>query len=450
MEKHLLSVLDSRAKQPSALSLKPLFMADASIQVDIAEDDEVESNMLMAKLDSAEEVAVFVCIAIESFNEHVLAPAKSDISQFYLQFGWQSADEYFDTLGEAQIMLVDVDHNDRDDRFAIVLLAYQMASAAAASALKQRTCTLYLDGRSYENSDANMIKETRNLAYTLDEQLRCHGLHVMTTFSKGPKNNKNNSWAQEVSKGSAKVSVWLLSAICKPQLEDFAVLLGLDSKLQVNVFEQSQPAWQPPAFSTTADSPTKKAEPSNIRSGEGTYESNIQNYLSFQRLLVASSIAGSSSVAYFAPALGRAAGPLPVVPGMAPASLVARPFTVRVAKASDAKQPADFASERNLVSTGTGLGAYAAARLQAAMADFVKGTISGPLQSILSLTVADANIAGLEPILKYGTYMTDAIVVALFSRREFHQDCGERLVPVIRRLAFASLSPEGGCTCTCS
>lgn len=68
---------------------------------------------------------------------------------FYKKFGWVDPAQYFGALGEAQVMFVDTDHNDLDDRLAAVLVAYQMASAnldRRAKAAGSRCC-LYLDCR---------------------------------------------------------------------------------------------------------------------------------------------------------------------------------------------------------------------------------------------------------------------------------------------------------------
>ena len=38
---------------------------------------------------------------------------------FYQAIGWKNPEELFGTLGEHVVMIVDVDHNDSDDRLAI-------------------------------------------------------------------------------------------------------------------------------------------------------------------------------------------------------------------------------------------------------------------------------------------------------------------------------------------
>merc|ERR1719424_506376 len=101
-------------------------------------------------------------------------------SGFYLRFGWSNFEEYFAALGESQLMVVDVDHNDSDDRLAIVILAYQMASANAARRLANpdASCTLLLDGRTYATSSGLCMWRTLVLTSRLNRLSGKHGLSV--------------------------------------------------------------------------------------------------------------------------------------------------------------------------------------------------------------------------------------------------------------------------------
>eukprot|EP00913_Durusdinium_trenchii_P032224 g30172.t1 len=74
---------------------------------------------------------------------------RAALRAFYKGFGWSDAQEYFSRMGETQVMVVDVDHNDSDDRLAIILLAFQVASAnlERREAMPSATATIYLDAR---------------------------------------------------------------------------------------------------------------------------------------------------------------------------------------------------------------------------------------------------------------------------------------------------------------
>ncbi|CAK9103347.1 Hypothetical protein (Fragment), partial [Durusdinium trenchii] len=138
---------------------------------------------------------------------------RAALRAFYKGFGWSDAQEYFSRMGETQVMVVDVDHNDSDDRLAIILLAFQVASAnlERREAMPSATATIYLDARTYEHAGALTLWRTLQLATRLTRVLSPLAVQVLPIMSDLPtafeliagylKVEKRGAALNEVSKG---------------------------------------------------------------------------------------------------------------------------------------------------------------------------------------------------------------------------------------------------------
>lgn len=443
-----------------------------------------ETGVLLS-LPSSEQAEVSLLAAVEK-----LADAMSNgtaLGDFYAHFGWSSGEVYFEALGEAQVMLVDLDHNDSDDRLAIVLLAYQMASANLARRAKAPTaeCTLLLDGRTYENSGLTVWRTVR-LAVRLHALLfkRC-GLAVAPIFSdaqgalgraavylgsssataeaerlapgsgaelqqgSGPgaiRPNFRGAWADAGAAGQRTVSLWILSGLCNEQAED--VRSGCSSAsggVRFVVFEQAQPAWQsvevpkdaevqpnwdwPPA-TVEAVEKADGAEPSNIRSGERPYPEILDTYLAFQQVVVAN----PGSFVYVCAALARSDGTLPAPCGQPMWRVSGRPLTVVPGAVYEVKKALDRARAEKAFRR----------LMEAASSHAGGGAGEGAGPSLhAELCTGSTDDSGRERkelahILKYGTFMSDAILVALAARPL--EALGA--AAVVRRLAVVQVSAD--------
>merc|ERR1719329_1487555 len=206
---------------------------------------------------------------------------------FHKCFGWTSPEEYFASFGEVQVVMCDVDHNDSDDRLAIVLLAYQMASANACRraardkgeclpGVDNLRCTLQLDIRSYQTVGGLSIWRTLRLAGVLNNEPARRGLTVQVVVSDSLLALQLVADYLELDIGDAEEScgfslddravgaahafstiaanlqgswqpgdlgtIWLLSGACSSQAQDIEVVR--EKGVRLNVIEQAQPAWQ--------------------------------------------------------------------------------------------------------------------------------------------------------------------------------------------------------------
>ncbi|CAE7551502.1 unnamed protein product [Symbiodinium natans] len=300
---------------------------------------------------------------------------------FYKSFGWESPAEYFTAMGEQQVMLVDVDHNDSDDRLAIVLLACQVASANAERRLStpDAACKVYLDCRTYEHSGLTLWR-TVQLAARISAMTAPHGVEVTPVISNPSAGleliaaylkvgsyfdalNSTAAGAGEALRCAAQdlrglstaagrpVSVWILSGLCSAQVDDFDYA---QKKLGIlfTFIEQAQPAWQsaklpdeaaseiqPPSdFPPAAgDESGFGVEPSNIRSSEASYRETLLNYLRFQRTISGNGV----PVQYVCPALARNDGFMPAPPGGTMIKVAGRPFNVIPGKSYMIKKARD-------------------------------------------------------------------------------------------------------------
>ncbi|CAE7436755.1 unnamed protein product [Symbiodinium necroappetens] len=386
---------------------------------------------------------------------------------FYKSFGWENPAEYFAAMGEHQVMLVDVDHNDSDDRLAVMLLACQVASANAERRISapSATCKVYLDCRTYEHSGLTLWR-TVQLAARIGAVTVQHGVEVVPVVSEpaaalelmaaylkvanlfeslngaaAGAGDTLRSAAQdlrglEVSAGRP-VTVWILSGLCRAQVDDFDFA---QKKLGVvfTFVEQAQPAWQsvklpseekseiqppyefPPP---TGDESGFGVEPSNIRSSEASYRDTLLNYVRFQRTISGNGV----PMQYVCPALARNDGFMPVQPGNTMHKVSGRPFNVIPGKSYVIKKARDpNRAQHAFVNLLSACKAHAA----------------GSLHDELCIDSTDdfgADRPELAAVVKYGTFMADAILVCLAARPKRMMKSQEAL----RRLAVM-LVPKPG------
>ena len=343
---------------------------------DLVEHSSTKMQIALPKTEEAETRLLDVVVALAD----ALGDENAALAAFYRCWGWAHADEYFAELGTSQVMVVDVDHNDLDDRLAILLLAWQMASANTERRRRQPSadhkCTLYLDVRTYEGASGSTIWRTLRLAVRvcaalppscgLELRLVCTdstraialaadylgvradvaaleecaaGVGRLLQNADGggePHGGCCRRWCDAVA-DSEVVSLWLLGGLCATQLADMQACLGA-ARPRWNIFEQATPAWQsmavqeeaavqpswrwPPA-SAAALAHGWGAEPSNIRSSEASYEETIRVYLRFQQLVE------QVTVRYVVPALARVESFLPSPPGEPMIRVAGRPLLVR-------------------------------------------------------------------------------------------------------------------------
>jgi hypothetical protein len=152
----------SRAERFHGLQLRSVLDAPGSLEPDPAWQQLLAHPMLVSN------AAVPVRVAFPSTAEaevcwcetlHTLAKAFAcqTAPLFYQTMGWSTPEEIFSALGERVLMIVDVDHNDSDDRLAIIILAFLLASAnlhkrQLQSDAADACCTLVLDSRTYDSS----------------------------------------------------------------------------------------------------------------------------------------------------------------------------------------------------------------------------------------------------------------------------------------------------------
>eukprot|EP00434_Breviolum_minutum_P014742 symbB.v1.2.012999.t1/scaffold912.1/size152940/5 len=405
-------------------------------------------------LPSSEEAEASLLSGVEHLSD---AFKGSELPNFHKRFGWSNWKEYFGSMGETQVMLVDVDHNDSDDRLAIILLAFQVASAnlERRQEVKDARARILLDGRTYETGGGLTLWRTLQLATRLTEALEPHGVDVqpvvtdtafalqlissylkvqssfdaLNSITKGTGNVLRSLTLQDLREVRGNVSVWILSGLCKKQVEDFSYC---QKKLgtKFTFIEQAQPAWQsmdctaaevqpgwtfPPAF---GDEKGFGVEPSNVRSSEAPYTETLSNYLRFQQLV-------APEAKYVCPALARSNAFLPVPAGQKMLAISGRPFNVIPGKAYVIKKALNPDRAQNAFGK----------LLESAKAYYAENLL--PELCIDSCDDFGAERPELAAVVKYGTFLADVIVVCLAARPQLPTQLKRR------RLALA-LVPKPG------
>ena len=270
----LRSVIDTVGSAPDAAWAQLLGSGDA------LEYSSTSFHLALPPTDAAEARLLEVVDALTS----ALGGGNPALENAYRCWGWESPGEYFAELGSSQVMVVDVDHNDLDDRLAVLLLAWQMASANTARRKLEpaagHACVLYLDARTYEGKAGETIWRTFRLAAKVRAALSpecglelrvvvtdiARATHLAAEYlgvdsdadaldarssgvgallqgtSVGGLSACYSNWS-EAFRGSAVVSLWLLGGLCAAQLSDAEAFLGAGES-RCNVFEQAAPAWQ--------------------------------------------------------------------------------------------------------------------------------------------------------------------------------------------------------------
>jgi len=413
-----------------------------------------EVNIDLALPSSAEAEACLLS-GVEQLSE---AFDKSNLRSFYKSFGWSDAKEYFSSMGETQVMLVDIDHNDSDDRLAIILLAFQAASANLERLEKGETeakATILLDGRTYETAGGLTLWRSLQLASRLTAalapgvevlpvisdslsalKLMCSYLKVDASFealnrtTTGTGDFFRSLKVEDLRAVKGAASVWMLSGLCTKHVEDFA-FCQKNFGTRFTFIEQAQPAWQSVDFPASAEVQPSWAfppafgeekgfgvEPSNIRSSEATYTETLTNYLRFQQLV-------APGAKYVCPALARSNGFLPAPAREPMLTISGRPFNVIPGKEYVIKKALDV--KRAQLAFGN--------LLQNAKACYEDSLY--PELCIDSCDDFGADRPELAAVVKYGTFMADAIVVCLAARPRL------QTLPKRRRLALA-LVPRPG------
>lgn len=388
---------------------------------------------------------------------------------FYRHFGWSSADEYFSARGEYQVMVVDVDHNDLDDRLAIIFLAYQVASANAERRKHSggATCTICLDARTYETTCSISAWRVLELATRLEGTLtEIHGVFIDVVFTDRdrilclaadylgvpPKveelerkiKGTGALLFRDGAGGTRKnliepcaslpiITFWLLGGICAMQVAD---LEKLSETVHIYLFEQALPGWQSMDVSDVIDSDLQPSwcfpplprevdagygvEPSNIRSSEESYTDTIMNYMHFQQVVASQ----PSSFTYISVGLARNNGFLPAPPGQKMLKIFGRPLNVLPGAVHVIKRAVDLPRAKEVFHH----------LMQAALQ-------SSPdtIYKELCISVKDDEgtpRAILNAVTKHGTFMADAIFVALVAG----PFAGFNTVEMQRRLAFVKLA----------
>jgi len=384
-------------------------------------------------------------------------------ARFYRRLGWTGPEDFFCALGECPVMVVDVDHNDSDDRLAIIILTYLVASANSERRQHRNDarCSVLLDARTYERDGLTMWRTLQlasrlnsalmeahgvsvepvltdreqilNLvagylripAETLDERAPGVGAMLRSEGRGGTRSSLRGCWRA----GSA-ATLWLLGGLCEKQVED--IEHGLLTGVHFTIFEQAQPAWQSmrvegldvqPDWSFPPDPEAEEhgfgAEPSNVRSSEETYPDTIATYMRLQQIIAST----PSAFNYVFPALARNDQKMPVPPGRAMFKISGRPLNVlpgttyTIKKAVDAHK-LDTAFSQLLLSARTNL----------------------PETIYAELCIGTADYFGQERddmgnIRKYGTFMADPILVCLAATPLVKLGA----IEMTRRLAFVRL-----------
>ena len=219
--------------------------------------------------------------AVDALSAALLGGGGTAFADMYRCWGWTSPEQYFAEMGAAQVMLLDVDHNDMDDRLAVLLLAWQMASASAALRAREpcHTCTLYCDVRTYEAAGGPTLWRSLRLAANVCAALPpgC-GLELFVVLSDSSRAVQQaasylgvdpdlnvldkctpgvgrllrdaageaaggvaggccGSWGRSLM-GSATASLWVLAGVCASQMDDLETSLGHGGP-RWNIFEQA-------------------------------------------------------------------------------------------------------------------------------------------------------------------------------------------------------------------
>ena len=104
----LRSVIDGVDRAPDATWAQMLRSEDAIVH---------SSTNMQLTLPQTEEAEVRLLQVVVALADALNAESAA-LATFYREWGWATADEYFEELGTSQVMVVDVDHNDLDDRLA--------------------------------------------------------------------------------------------------------------------------------------------------------------------------------------------------------------------------------------------------------------------------------------------------------------------------------------------
>ena len=379
---------------------------------------------------------------------------------FYQAIGWKNPEELFGTLGEHVVMIVDVDHNDSDDRLAIILLAFLIASAnahrrQARPDAADAWCSLLLDARTYESSGLCLWR-TAALGARLNRTLSPCGLRVELIVGDAARAlehvaqylgaestqaaiDKRVAGAGELLGngrptlpsalwGRPVVSVWVLGGLCAQQVDDLQHALEASS-VRLSFCEQAQPAWQsmgPQASTGTPAAAVQSAadtalllahgfgaEPSNIRSSARPYPETLAVYMRLQQLVETH----SGRVSWSSLGLAREDGYMPVPPGQPMVPVRARPFTVKTGAVYAVTKAVD------------------PAKVQAAFAALLASAKRHLPETLLVELCIDTSDEQGDPRLEMrwvaecGTYMADGITVCVLARPRPSE------TPFCRRLA---------------
>eukprot|EP00931_Biecheleriopsis_adriatica_P056522 TRINITY_DN33490_c0_g2_i1.p1 TRINITY_DN33490_c0_g2~~TRINITY_DN33490_c0_g2_i1.p1 ORF type:complete len:483 (+),score=111.73 TRINITY_DN33490_c0_g2_i1:56-1504(+) len=398
--------------------------------------------------------------------------------KFYKSFGWSDPEAYFEHFGQSLVMIVDVDHNDSDDRLSIILLACQVASANAHRGDAAKTFTVFLDARTYETKSGLTMWRTLQLAARLNHVLAEYGVVVRPVFTdcksilgliseylKVPAElsalearvpgtaallrEDSSVSLPELLAGQKRVTVWLLGGICKKQVEDLKQCCQSGGTHFV-LYEQAQPAWQSHEVPSPKDSASEElqpawcfpppnpeaaargfgVEPSNVRSSEAPYSETLGTYLLLQQLVAWFPDAFS----YVFPALARSDAYLPAPPGKPMKRICGRPFNVIPGTEYVIKKACN--PERSLAAFSK-------------LLQVVKPKFPTTLYEELCIGSSDdfgAERKELAAVVKYGTFMADAILVCLAARPPAQVGAQE----AIRRLAQMRMLSGREDQCACS
>lgn len=387
-----------------------------------------------------------------------------DLLAFHRHFGWTSPESYFSERGQNQVMVVDVDYNDVDDRLAIIVLAYQVASANAERRrhTPTATCRIFLDGRTYERSSGLTMWRTLELAARLRNILMSQaGIDIVPVLSEpeyilgavasylGVPATYSSLDARVPGTGDllrshcredirsccapgARTTVWLLGGLCHKQVSDIGWVRDNVAGAHLTIYEQAAPAWQSVQIGRTEVQPSWSfppdvisdgcfgAEPSNIRSSAEDYPGTVEVYLQLQKVVAAS----PASFTYICPAMSRKDGFLPVPPGQVMPRIWGRPLNVAPGIQYHVHKAIDL--ER----TG---------RVFAQLTEAARARLPDTVYEELCINGNDdsgSKRPELEAVSNYGSFLADAILVCVGSVPLEML----RATKMTRRLAFVSLT----------
>mmetsp|Transcript_122013 Transcript_122013/g.352528 ORF Transcript_122013/g.352528 Transcript_122013/m.352528 type:complete len:534 (-) Transcript_122013:101-1702(-) len=450
-------------------------------------------NMALPSSEDAEQ-------ALLEAVEH-LADALSSVQALrglYRRLGWGSSEQYFEAMGPMQVMFVDTDYNDLDDRLAIMLLAYQMASANLDRRSKSAgaRCCLYLDCRTYETTSGLTIWRTLRLAERLQRDLESAGLELVLVLSdrvaalgliagylgcqaayealdqRAPGTGAllsgaasggrvvpglKDSWPTR-----SKVALWILSGLCASQVDDITDGCEHKDGPRFVVFEQAQPAWQSmevpedaetqPAWDlkeltsidgvdpVRADDVEAAARVADVAAmldrGFGAEPSNIRSGEAPYPVILDTYMQLQEAVAICPERFEYTCPALNRVPGPLPAP-VGQPMH-RIAARPLTVVPGEIFEVRKAVDMPRAEAAFAkllsAARASAAETAYPE----------LSQDALDDHRRDRGGVIDYnGSPLADALLVALVAR----PPAALGAVAVVRRLAVVDLAPEGAGRC---